>query len=292
MPLSGAPWGGTMAISLAQSGADSTTRPYGLAGDSAGAGTQFGLMGLGQFQSFQGLVLTKDSFSLHAFNASGLSSRLRTIGATRQSASLFQVAHQSQRLTSVLELGSLAEHGSFLGSRWSDEAWLSNSRQPDETRAQSRFLGLQMDFALTDRARLTARVQGARLADISGNKAFASGAPIYASAASLIYARELTNGWWRLGLEQPLRVEQGSLRYRLADPYLTWGSAQTWSERSIDVTPTGRELRLKASRDWLLGRTSETAAWLGVELTHIHQPNHIAGVDGETLVRLRASTRF
>jgi hypothetical protein len=153
-------------------------------------------------------------------------------------------------------------------------------------------LGLQFDFVLNNRASLTARVQGARLADISGNKAFASGAPIYASAASLVYAREMTNGWWRLGLEQPLRVEQGSLRYRLADPYLTWGSAQTWSERSIEVAPTGREMRLTASRDWLLGGTSEPAAWLGVELTHIYQPNHIAGADGETLMRLRASTRF
>jgi hypothetical protein len=292
MPISGVPWGGTLAISLAQSDPDSATRPYGLAGDANGGSTQFGLMGLGQFQSFQGLVLTKDSFSLHAFNASGEASHLRTMGATRQSASLVQVAHQSQRLTSVFELGSLAEHGSFLGSRWSDGAWLSDSRQPDDTRAQSRFVGLQFDFALNDRASLTARVQGARLVDIAGNKAFASGAPIYASAASLIYARELTNSWWRLGLEQPLRVEQGSLRYRLADPYLTWGSAQIWSERSIEVTPTGRELRLTASRDWLLGGTSETAAWLGVELTHIYQPNHIASADGETLMRLRASTRF
>jgi hypothetical protein len=292
MPLSGARWGGTLAISLAQSDADSATRPYGLAGDVAGGGTQFGLMGLGQYQSFQGLILSKDAFSLHAFNAAGGSNRLRTMAETRQSATLIQVAHQSPRLNSVLELGSLAEHGSFLGSRWSDGAWLADSRQLDETRAQSRFVGLQFDFALEDRASLTARFQGARLADISGNKAFASGAPIYASAASLTYSRKLTDGWWRLGLEQPLRVERGSLRYRLADPYRTWGSAQTWSERSLDVAPTGRELRLTTSRDWLVGGRSETAAWLGLELTHIYQPNHIADAHGETLMRLRASTRF
>ena len=89
-----------------------------------------------------------------------------------------------------------------------------------------------------------------------------------------------------------MRVEQGSLRYRLADPYLAWGSAQTWSERSINVVPSGRELRLTASRDWLLGGESETAAWLGVELTHIYQPSHIASANGETLMRVRASTRF
>jgi hypothetical protein len=292
MPLSGAPWGGTLAISLAQSSPDSTTRPYGLAGDAAGGGTQFGLMGLGQFQAFQGLALSKDSVSLHAFNASGGFDRLRGMAETRQSASLFQLAHQSPRLTSVIEMGSLAEHGSFLGSRWSDGAWLSDNLQPDETRAQTRFVGLQFDFVLGDRASVTARLQGARLAEISGNKAFAAGAPIFASAASLTYARELRDGWWRLGLEQPLRVEQGSLRYRLADPYPTWASAQTWSERSIDVAPSGREIRLTASRDWLLGHTSETAGWLGVELTYIYQPNHIAGAQGETLMRLRASTRF
>ncbi|OYU51620.1 MAG: hypothetical protein CFE27_10955 [Alphaproteobacteria bacterium PA1] len=292
MPVSGAPWGGKLAISLAQTDAGSATRPYGLAGDAAGGGTQFGLMGLGQFQSFQGLVLSKDALSLHAFNASGGFDRVRGMAATRQSASFVQLAHQSQRLTSVLEMGSLAEHGSFLGSRWSDGSWLGDGQRHDDTRAQSRFVGMQFDFALTDRASLTARVQGARMADISGNKAFAPGAPIYASAASLTYAQELHNGWWRLGLEQPMRVEQGSLRYRLADPYLAWGSAQTWSERSINVVPSGRELRLTASRDWLLGGESETAAWLGVELTHIYQPNHIASANGETLMRVRATTRF
>ena len=292
MPASTTPWGGSLALSLAQSGSDAATRPYGLAGDAAGGGTQFGLMGVGQFQSFQGLIFSKDAFSLHAFNATGGASRVRTLAETRQNASLVQLAHQGARLTSVLEMGSLAEQGSFLGSRWNDGASLVETRQVDGTRTQSRFLGLQFDWALTDTASVTARIQGARLSDFSGNKAFAAGAPIYASAASLVYAKSLSDGWWRFGLEQPLRVEQGSLRYRLADPYLIWGSAQTWSERRFDVAPTGRELRLTASRDWLLGGASETAAWLGVELTHIHQPNHIADASSQTLMRVRASTRF
>jgi hypothetical protein len=288
-PLPSLPFGGQLALSFAQSDHQTSAVPYGLAGDPGGGGVRFGLLSLGQFQAYQGLVMKAGATSLHAFSAQGDQTAQRGIATSHQSASFVQLAHAGQSLTSVLELGVLSERGSFLGTRWGDG---NLAFRPDATQSQNRFVGMQFDLSLNPDTLLTARVQGSALARLSSNAVFAQGQNLYASAASLVLSHHQGKGWWRASLEQPLRVETGSLHLLLADPYRSWDQPQTWSRRQIDVTPSGRELRFSVGRDWMLGTNQAGSTWLGVDLMQVHQPDHVAKAPDQTILQLRGSARF
>ena len=132
--------------------------------------------------------------------------------------------------------------------------------------------------------------QSARLDEARGTAALAPASPLDARAWSLDYLHPLADGWWRAGLEAPMRVESGTLALRLAAPFEDWNAPMRRTERLISAVPSGREWRARFGRDWAFGEDGLDA--IGVRVSIAHEPGHVAGADAEADVGVSARLRF
>jgi hypothetical protein len=130
------------------------------------------------------------------------------------------------------------------------------------------------------------------LDQLGTNALFSKGTTPFASAASIELVHPAKTGWWRLGVEQPLRVESGQLTFDLINPFTDWNKAPEWSSRQISLVPSGREVRTSLTRDWYIGKAQADNLWLRASLAHTIEPGHIADAPSDTTLHLSASKRF
>ena len=113
-----------------------------------------------------------------------------------------------------------------------------------------------------------------------------------ATAGALHVMSPARSGWWTFDIQQPLRVESGTLRYRLANPYQNWDDPQSWDNREIRLSPSGRELRFSLGRDWSYWAPRQRGAWLGLQLENALERGHNVDAPPETFIKLNGGARF
>ena len=251
--------------------------------------TGFGLMGLNQIDHVAMLQMSRKGLWLNALSGQGQNLDRGPLAKTRHIMNGVEIGIERATLSTSLQFGTLNEVGSVWGSRWSNTDFGDVNNRPQ---TQSRFVGLGVSWAPSSRTRLSAHIQGARLDLMSDTALFASNQAAIASTAAVKLSQATTNGWWHLSVDQPLRVETGSFVFQLADPYANWNQTPIWSQRTISLSPSGREIRARVARDWYLGSLLSDGLWLGTSLTHTRQPGHIASASPETVVRINANVRF
>lgn len=210
---------------------------------------------------------------LTAFSAS----RMRRGGTTQAGAVALSTGAEQWRAS--LGLAVLEEEGALLGGRW-------DVRFAPEPQAESRALTFALAAEPTPGLDLTLEAQQARLthADLGG--ALSVEAPITASAFAVAARWRSRAGDWRIGLEQPLRVETGRLALALPAPGGAYGAALT--TRRFSAAPTGREIGLRASWSAVIAPNAEVR----LEGRAIAEPGHQRGADPAGEVVLRGAARF
>jgi Subtilase family len=278
-------------VQLSRSDSQETALAFGMGGalpaglmDSGGGGkTGFGLYGLASLDRSAAFLWRSNGWALNALTLQGEQSG--TGSAIKPSSRLqaVQAGWQNTTLKAMLDIGTLNETGTTWGSQWS-----SNAR----TGSQSTFLGSSFEWQAPQGVHLSMRLQAARLSKLTDGTLFEQGQAAIASAAWLEVSAPARNGWWRLGIEQPLRVENGSLRYRLTDAYTNWNDAPSWTSREIALTPSGREIRFGLGRDWSVWPSRDTGIWFGVKAEHVLQRGHIGDSAPQSIVKLSGGARF
>jgi hypothetical protein len=274
---------------IAMSFASGGEAPLGLAAREASAGPSFGLMGLSRFDTATALMIDHKGFWLTALTTQDRDGDLARFGRAPRQLNSIEIGRQGERLSTSLQFGRLAERGSLWGSQWSGSEVRTG---PEQTRTQSQFLGLGMSWQADTNTLINAHVQGSRLNSMTATSVFSSGDAPVASAASIELVRAAQTGWWRLGLEQPLRVETGTLSFDLANPYVDWNQAPSMTARQISLVPSGRELRARLTRDFYVTSGLNQGMWVSTSLTHVTQPGHIARAPSELTLQLSAQARF
>lgn len=175
--------------------------------------------------------------------------------------------------------GRLAEEHGLLGLVWS-------SALGETPGAETRFAGLGAHMQLENGWRLSAAGEFG-VADLSQSGWLTVSAPLRTSAFSLQAARGYTPAWLdgvgvvTVSLEQPLRVEGGTLSFMAPTSDAYGRQHLAFEQRTFSPTPSGREMRAGLSYAYWVGGALSAFG----EALYITEPGHIAVADPESQLR-------
>lgn len=170
-----------------------------------------------------------------------------------------------------LGAGVFDEVGAALGSRLS-------ARDGAAPSARTGFIAADAAFHDASGRRWSLAGELGRAEDVSFG-------PLLGAEGSLLttaFSAQVAGDGWSLGLEQPLRIEDGALGATLLEPGL-WSGPLRWRARRIDAAPSGREVRLR----WLVSRPVAQTGRFSVEATAVREPGHVAGATPEARILAR-----
>jgi subtilisin family serine protease len=293
LPVADLPNGAQLAVAFSQGGSALQTPKHRL----SSVPTRFGLMELSQLDQVSGLLFSSPHLWANILSITSANHDLRqfdeSIGQRNNKATTLEVGIESDQLSLGLNLGQLSETGALWGSFWSNgDAAAFAGRSLKRPNTQSDFVGLGLSWTPNQRTNLSAHVQRARAGRVSTTALFSSGQPPTASALYFGVTQTTKNGRWHFGLEQPLRVETGTLNFGLINPYTDFNQKPFWSAREIELTPSGREVVTSLSRDWYFGSLRGEGAWLNMSLRHRYEPDHVSTAPSELIFQVSANTRF
>ena len=175
--------------------------------------------------------------------------------------------------------GRLAEEHGLLGLVWS-------SALGETPGAETRFAGLGAHMQLENGWRLSAAGEFG-VADLSQSGWLTVSAPLRTSAFSLQAARGYTPAWLdgvgvvTVSLQQPLRVEGGTLSFMAPTSDAYGRQHLAFEQRTFSPTPSGREMRAGLSYAYWVGGALSAFG----EALYITEPGHIAVADPESQLR-------
>ena len=242
-----------------------------------GAGDGFAALAQAD-QAFQGVVDLGHGLAFVA-EAGGGDRRalLRTVERDASSYGRASLGWRSVDGGVALSLGGLDEDLAPLGG-------YMPSRSDLALPSQTVFYGLSGDWRVGRNARFSAeisqgetQVQGRFLSsegDLisrSWRMAFAADCPAWLSGGQIGCTR------FTASIAQPLRLERGTLGALLADAPVDYFDVPTFSRRSFNASPTGRQIDFVLAAERPLG----DGAWLTIQALASREPRHVAGADPE-----------
>ncbi|MEK7661768.1 MAG: S8 family peptidase, partial [Pseudomonadota bacterium] len=170
-------------------------------------GNAFGIYGLGVSDNSAGISLSRGNVQIGFLSEQGEDEVLANIGVANRNISALNLNLQHNIFDIGFELGSIKEHGSIWGLKW--------SAQP-QVETKSEFVGISFGVQATKNIGIIFKGQLARIGDLAASNLFSQNGAVAANSFAITLANQFDDGVLRLGLEQPLRIYDGVFNYQLA----------------------------------------------------------------------------